>query len=198
MIDLEEQCFLNRKNPLNIGPLSMHHIPNSCPNDPQAVKFGSSRSALVRVGRVNSASKGATLPSTAHQFIWLVPLEAPQFNLITNCHMQSRWCHLMPGTRSQKLITLWFLQWKHTISCLSLLMTGNRRQGGFRGNPSHQNHAHGEQTCGCQGGGERSGMNWEFGVSRCKLLHLEWKNNDILLCSPGNYIQSLAMEHDGG
>ena len=30
-----------------------------------------------------------------------------------------------------------------------------------------------EQTCGCQGGGRGSGMDWEFGVSRCKLLHFE-------------------------
>ena len=32
-----------------------------------------------------------------------------------------------------------------------------------------QTHRHGEQTCGCQGGGEESGMDGEFGVSRCKL-----------------------------
>ena len=40
--------------------------------------------------------------------------------------------------------------------------------------PTNQNQTHGqgEQTCGCQGGG--SGMDWEFGVSRCKRLHLEW------------------------
>ena len=25
----------------------------------------------------------------------------------------------------------------------------------------------GEQTCGCQGGGEGNGMDWEFGVNRC-------------------------------
>ena len=31
----------------------------------------------------------------------------------------------------------------------------------------------GEQTCGCQGGGGWSGMDWEFGVDRCKLLPLE-------------------------
>ena len=35
-----------------------------------------------------------------------------------------------------------------------------------------QTHGHGEQTCGCWGG-ER-GVDWEFLVSRCKLLHLEW------------------------
>ena len=28
---------------------------------------------------------------------------------------------------------------------------------------------------------EESGMDWEFGVSRCKLLHLEWINNKVLL-----------------
>ena len=30
------------------------------------------------------------------------------------------------------------------------------------------------------------GMDWEFGVSRCKLLHLEWTNNKVLLYSTGN------------
>ena len=37
----------------------------------------------------------------------------------------------------------------------------------------------------------------EFGVSRCKLMHLEWISNEILLYSTGNYIQSLVMEHGG-
>ena len=36
-----------------------------------------------------------------------------------------------------------------------------------------ENHGLGEQTCGCQGGGRGSGMDWESGVNRCKLLHLE-------------------------
>ena len=49
-----------------------------------------------------------------------------------------------------------------------------------------QIHGHGELTCGCQGGG--SGMDWEFGVSRCKLLHLEWISDEIFLNSTGNYI----------
>ena len=35
---------------------------------------------------------------------------------------------------------------------------------------------------------EGVGMDWEFGVSRCKLLHLEWISNEILLYSSGNYI----------
>ena len=33
-----------------------------------------------------------------------------------------------------------------------------------------QTHRHREQTCGCQGGG----MDWEFGISGCKLLYIEW------------------------
>ena len=42
-----------------------------------------------------------------------------------------------------------------------------------------------------------SGMDWVFEVSRCKLLHLEWISNEILLYSTGNYIQSLVIENDG-
>ena len=41
-------------------------------------------------------------------------------------------------------------------------------------------------------------MDWEFGVRRGKLLPLEWISSEIGLHSTGNYIQSLAMEHDGG
>ena len=37
-----------------------------------------------------------------------------------------------------------------------------------------------------KGGG---GKDWEFGVSRCKLLYIGWINNKALLYSPGNYIQ---------
>ena len=45
-----------------------------------------------------------------------------------------------------------------------------------------------EKTCGCQGGEGGSRMHWEFGVSRCKQLHLEWISNEILLGITGNYI----------
>ena len=58
-----------------------------------------------------------------------------------------------------------------------------------------QTHRHGHQTCGCQGGKGESGMDWEFGVHRCKLLNLEWTGNEVLLSSTGNYVQSLVMEH---
>ena len=36
------------------------------------------------------------------------------------------------------------------------------------------------------GGG---GKDWEFGISRCKLLYTGWINNKVLLYSTGNYIQ---------
>ena len=55
-----------------------------------------------------------------------------------------------------------------------------------------QTHRHGEQTCGCQGEGDGggSGMDWELGISRYKLLHLECMGNEVLLYSIGNSIQS--------
>ena len=61
-----------------------------------------------------------------------------------------------------------------------------------------ENHGHGEQTCGCQGGGREGGMEREIRVNRCKLLHLEWISNEILPYSTGNYMQLLVIEHDGG
>ena len=38
------------------------------------------------------------------------------------------------------------------------------------------------------GGGQASAMDWESGVNRCKLLHLEWISDEILLYSTGSYI----------
>ena len=59
-----------------------------------------------------------------------------------------------------------------------------------------QTHRHGEPTCGFQGRQGKSEMDWEFGVSRCKPLHLEWISKRVLLYSTGDYIQSLVIEHD--
>ena len=39
-------------------------------------------------------------------------------------------------------------------------------------------------------------MDREFGVSRCKLLPLEWIRNKVLLYSTGNYSQYLGIKHD--
>ena len=59
-----------------------------------------------------------------------------------------------------------------------------------------QAHRHTEQTCGCPSG-ERGGKDWEFGISRCKLLYIEWINNKVLLYSTGNYIQYSVINHNG-
>ena len=58
-----------------------------------------------------------------------------------------------------------------------------------------QSSRHRERTCGCQVGGG-GGMDWEFGVSRCKLLHIEQINNKVLLCRIGNYIQYPEINHN--
>ena len=64
-----------------------------------------------------------------------------------------------------------------------------------------QTHRHREQTCVCQGGGRgrkgKGGMDWEFGISRCKLVYIRWINNKVLLYSTGNYIQYPAINSNG-
>ena len=40
-------------------------------------------------------------------------------------------------------------------------------------------------------------MDWESGVSRCKLLHLEETGNEVLVSRTGNSRQSRVAEHDG-
>ena len=46
-----------------------------------------------------------------------------------------------------------------------------------------------------EGGG--GGMDWEFGISRCKLVYIGWINNQVLLYSTGNYIQYPVINHNG-
>ena len=45
--------------------------------------------------------------------------------------------------------------------------------------------------------GEGGGKDWEFGISRCKLLYIEWINNKVLLYSTGNHIQYRVINHNG-
>ena len=40
------------------------------------------------------------------------------------------------------------------------------------------------------------GMEWEVGVSRCKLLYIGWINSKVLLYSTGNYIQYPVINHN--
>ena len=61
-----------------------------------------------------------------------------------------------------------------------------------------QTYRHREQTCGCQVGVKGwGGMEWEFGISRCKLLYIEWINNKVLLYCTGNYIQYPVINQNG-
>ena len=46
-------------------------------------------------------------------------------------------------------------------------------------------------------GGVGEGTEWEAGVSRCKLLYIEWINNKVLLYSTGNYIQYPMINYNG-
>ena len=45
--------------------------------------------------------------------------------------------------------------------------------------------------------GVGGGMDWEFGISRCKLVYTEWINNKVLLYSKENYIQYPMVNHYG-
>ena len=44
-----------------------------------------------------------------------------------------------------------------------------------------QTYGQGEQIYGCQVGGRWSGMDWDLGVSKCKLLLLEWISNESMM-----------------
>ena len=46
-----------------------------------------------------------------------------------------------------------------------------------------------------EGAGEE--IDWEFEVSRCKLLCTEWINNKVVLNSTQNYIEYLKINHSG-
>ena len=48
-----------------------------------------------------------------------------------------------------------------------------------------------------KGEGSGGGMEWEYGISRCKLLYVEWIDNKVLLYSPGNYIQYPGINQSG-
>ena len=41
------------------------------------------------------------------------------------------------------------------------------------------------------------GKTWKFGISRCKLVYIEWINNKLLLYSTGNCIQYPVRNRNG-
>ena len=47
-----------------------------------------------------------------------------------------------------------------------------------------------------EGKGCERGKDWEFVISRCKLVYIGWTNY-VLLYSPGNYTQSPVINHSG-
>ena len=48
-----------------------------------------------------------------------------------------------------------------------------------------------------KGEGVGGGTEQEVGVSRCKLLYVEWINNNVLLYSTENYMQYPMINHNG-
>ena len=45
--------------------------------------------------------------------------------------------------------------------------------------------------------GAGGGVDWEFGVSRCKLVYIGCINHKVLLYSTGNCIQYPVINHNG-
>ena len=60
-----------------------------------------------------------------------------------------------------------------------------------------QTHRHKRQTYGYQRENAGGETDWEFGISGCKLLYIEWINNKVLLYSTGNHIQYPVISHNG-
>ena len=48
-----------------------------------------------------------------------------------------------------------------------------------------------------KGKGGGGGKEWEFGISRCKLVYTGWMNSKILVSSTGSYIQYPVINHNG-
>ena len=48
-----------------------------------------------------------------------------------------------------------------------------------------------------EGRGGGGGVDREFGISRGKLLYIEWINNKVLLYTTGNYVQYPVIKHNG-
>ena len=48
-----------------------------------------------------------------------------------------------------------------------------------------------------EGKGVGAWIEWEVGVSRCKLLYIEWINGKAVLYSIGEYMQCLMINHNG-
>ena len=45
--------------------------------------------------------------------------------------------------------------------------------------------------------GDGGGKDWEFGISRCKVLYIEWTHNKVPLNSTEIYTQYPMINHNG-
>ena len=48
-----------------------------------------------------------------------------------------------------------------------------------------------------KGEGVERRMDWEFGITRCKLFYVRWINHKVLLQSTESYIQDPLINHHG-
>ena len=58
-----------------------------------------------------------------------------------------------------------------------------------------QTHRYRKETSCCLMGGCWEEKDWEFGVSRCKLLYTGWIDEKFSLYSTGKYMQELKNRH---
>ena len=82
-----------------------------------------------------------------------------------------RWSYLTTKARKTKTNTVWCNLYVESKIGLKGRHLRNRNRLWHR-----------EQTCGCQ----RGGKDWEFGISRCKLVYIKQISNRVLLYSTGN------------
>ena len=112
---------------------------------------------------------------------WKQPNVHRQMTGLRRCGSYSQWNTTRPQKRTKESERQRQIPYDFT-SVWNLIYGTNEL---FHGKETHGLE---EKTCGCQGGGRGSGIDWESGVNRCKLLPLEWISNKILLDSTGNYI----------
>ena len=60
-----------------------------------------------------------------------------------------------------------------------------------------QTYRHGEQTCGCQGGGGKKWDEWGVWGWQMRAITIRMISNEVLLYRIGNYIKSLGIDHNG-
>ena len=60
-----------------------------------------------------------------------------------------------------------------------------------------QTHRHRDRLVLAKRERDEGGKDWEFGMSRCKLVYTGWINSKVLLYSTGNYSQHPVINHNG-